>query len=332
MRVMDATGLGRPGITRHGLFADIRGDDGAPPLLFLHGGPGQGCHDFMALQGDRLARSVRVVGLDQRGVDRSAQLPETGENPAVTIADLIADCEAARRALGIERWAVLGHSFGGNLALRYAVACPDAIEAVIFENPVWDMALSCRAALPHIAALLAAPGRDKQAEARTARESASRETAPRSLRAAYLAALEALGEDRENFFVPSAGTRERMRRLRQARPATGEAERQAIEASTLRHHVAISSSDAFFEPVLPLQAKLRCPALLITGALDPITSAEQREAFGASSPARRSARFPRAGHFVHADEPDAYAGAVTSFLRGDRVTATASGEAPPSGW
>lgn len=206
MRVMDATGLGRPGITRHGLFTDIRGPDDAPPLLFLHGGPGQGCYDFMALQGDRLARSVRVVGLDQRGVDRSAQLPETGGNPAVTIADLIADCEAARRALGIERWAVLGHSFGGNLALRYAVACPDAIEAVIFENPVWDMALSCRAALPPIAALLAAPGRDKQAEARTAREAASRETAPRALRAAYLAALEALGEDRENFFVPSAGT------------------------------------------------------------------------------------------------------------------------------
>ena len=38
-------------ITRHGLFVDVRGDTGSPPLLFLHGGPGQGCRDFMAMQG-----------------------------------------------------------------------------------------------------------------------------------------------------------------------------------------------------------------------------------------------------------------------------------------
>ena len=45
-------------ITEHGHFADVRGDPGAPALLFLHGGPGQGCYDFMALQGDLLAASV----------------------------------------------------------------------------------------------------------------------------------------------------------------------------------------------------------------------------------------------------------------------------------
>jgi hypothetical protein len=37
-------------LTRHGLYTDIRGDAAAPDLLFLHGGPGQGCHDFMAVQ------------------------------------------------------------------------------------------------------------------------------------------------------------------------------------------------------------------------------------------------------------------------------------------
>jgi proline iminopeptidase len=319
-------------ITSHGLFADVRGAAGAPALLFLHGGPGQGCYDFMALQGDRLARSAQVVGLDQRGVDRSAPLPENGQDPAVTIADLIADCEAARRALRIERWAVLGHSFGGNLALRYAAACPDQVAAVVFENPVWDISLSCRAALPRIAALLAEPGRDRHAEARAAGEAASRESTPRALRAAYLAALEALGTDRENFFVPGAATRERLRRIRQARPGESEPERRASEASTWRHHRAISSSDGFFEPVLPLLAKLRCPALLIAGAFDPVTSAGQRAAFRAASPAGQSMRFGRAGHFVHADEPGAYAEAVTGFLRGDRITQVAADGARPSGW
>jgi pimeloyl-ACP methyl ester carboxylesterase len=83
-------------------------------------------------------------------------------------------------------------------------------------------------------------------------------------------------------------------------------DRQASEAGTLRHHRELSGSDAFFEPVLPLLAELRCPGLLITGALDPITSGQQREAFHAS-PTGQSARFPHAGHFVHADEPGAYA-------------------------
>jgi len=106
-------------ITRHGLYADIRGDQDAPALLFLHGGPGQGCHDFMALQGDLLAKSVRLIGLDQRGVDRSAPLPD---GATLTIADLVDDCESVRAELGIDRWAVAGQSFGGGLALRLDAA------------------------------------------------------------------------------------------------------------------------------------------------------------------------------------------------------------------
>jgi pimeloyl-ACP methyl ester carboxylesterase len=129
-----------------------------------------------------------------------------------------------------------------------------------------------------------------------------------------------------------AATRERLRQIRQARPGGSEPERQASEASTWRHHRAISSSDGFFEPVLPLLPALRCPALLITGKLDPVTSAGQRGAFHAASPANQSLTFPGAGHFVHADEPGAYAGAVTGFLSGGRVTQTVADEARPSGW
>jgi proline iminopeptidase len=69
-------------LTRHGLYTDRRGAAAASALLFLHGGPGQGCHDFMAIQGDLLAESVRLIGIDQRGVDRSAPLPVKGDGEA----------------------------------------------------------------------------------------------------------------------------------------------------------------------------------------------------------------------------------------------------------
>jgi proline iminopeptidase len=80
-----AAGLVRINGTR--LFVDDRGDAAASPLLFIHGGPGQSCYDFMQLQGDRLARRLRIIGVDQRGTLRSDPLPP---EPALTAAVLIA--------------------------------------------------------------------------------------------------------------------------------------------------------------------------------------------------------------------------------------------------
>ncbi len=294
-------------LTRHGLYTDIRGDAGAPPLLFLHGGPGQGCHDFMALQGDLLAASVRLIGLDQRGVDRSAPLPVDAR---LTIADLISDCEAVREELGIERWAVLGQSFGGALALRYAAAHPAAITAVAFENPVWDLAATSRAALARVALMLTERGRHDAAL--TALAAAGREAPARSLRAAYVAALAALGEDREVFFVPNPATRARLADIRRAREWPPGA---AGDEGSARHHLAITEDDGAYESLLGLLPRLAAPALLITGGYDPLTTPGQRDAFRRASPRHRLLEVAGAGHFVHADDPLRYAGAVSAFVR-----------------
>jgi proline iminopeptidase len=66
---------------------------------------------------------------------------------------------------------------------------------------------------------------------------------------------------------------------------------------------------------LPLLTRLSAPALLITGGRDPLTSAEQKDAFRKASPRNQILKFQKAGHFVHADEPDSYAKAVTEFIR-----------------
>lgn len=312
-------------LTSHGLYADIRGDAAAPALLFLHGGPGQGCHDFMALQGGVLAASVRLIGLDQRGVDRSAPLPEGAR---LTIADLISDCEAVREELGIARWAVLGQSFGGSLALWYATAHPAVITAVAFENPVWDLAASSRAALARVALMLTERGRHDAAL--TALAAAGTEDSARSLRAAYVAALEALGEDREVFFVPNPATRARLGKIRQAhdRPAGA-----AGDEGSMRHHLAITGDDRAYESLLGLLPRLAAPALLITGGYDPLTSPGQRDAFRRASPRHRLLEVPGAGHFVHADEPLQYASAVSDFVHAaaGNLSGSGTGRVPATG-
>jgi len=322
-------------LTSQGLYTDIRGDADAPAMLFLHGGPGQGCHDFMAIQGDLLGRSVRLIGIDQRGVDRSAPMPvktdsEDGRRAeggaGLTVADLVEDCEAVRQALGIERWAVAGQSFGGRLALRYAAAYPGHTSAVIFENPVWDMAASVRAALPPIAAMLAERGNTKAAQAALA--AAGGEQAAGPLREAYLAALRALGEDRESFFVPSAETRARLAEVRRAHERP---EGSAGDEGSLRHHLAIVADPASEEPIQHLLSGLPVPLLLIVGGRDPLTSPQQREAFLAA-PRSQVLEVPAAGHFVHADDALQYASAVSAFVRSVAGDLSGTGWVPATGW
>jgi proline iminopeptidase len=243
------------------------------------------------------------------------------------VAGLIEDCEAVRQALGIERWAVAGQSFGGRLALRYAAAHPGHTSAVIFENPVWDMAASTRAALPRIAAMLAERGNTKAAQAALAAAGGDRAVGPQH--EAYLAALSALGEDREAFFVPGADTRAR---LAEVRAAHERPDGSAGDEGSMRHHLAIMADPASQEPAQHLLAGLSAPLLLIVGGHDPLTSPEQRAAFR-SAPRSQVLEVPAAGHFVHADDPLQYASAVSDFVRsaaGD-LSGTGTGQVPATG-
>jgi len=99
-------------------------------LLLVHGGPGASC-DYFRYQAELLSQHINVVLFDERGVRRSD--PINQENFDFQI--LIDDMDDIRKALNIEKWSVLGHSFGGLLTLLYATKYSDDIESVIFECP-----------------------------------------------------------------------------------------------------------------------------------------------------------------------------------------------------
>ena len=104
-----------------GLWTAVTGN--GPPVVLLHGGPG--LWDYLAPLAALLDDSLTVVRFDQRGCGRSA-----GHDGPFTIAQAVDDLDQLRAALGFERWAVAGHSWGAELALRYAARHPGRVTAL----------------------------------------------------------------------------------------------------------------------------------------------------------------------------------------------------------
>ena len=96
-----------------------------PPLVCLHGGPG--LWDYLAPLAALLDDTFMVVRFDQRGCGRS-----TGHDGPFTIEQAVDDLEQVRAALGFDRWAVAGHSWGADLAIHYAARHPDRTVAAVY--------------------------------------------------------------------------------------------------------------------------------------------------------------------------------------------------------
>jgi pimeloyl-ACP methyl ester carboxylesterase len=134
----------RPDAEQITVFArEVADPDGRerPFLLFLQGGPGNEAprpSRYPSTPGwlDRALQDYRVLMLDQRGTGRSTPIgalqgltaQEQAERLTHFRADaIVRDAEAIRRAMGVERWSVLGQSFGGFCATTYLSLAPEGL-------------------------------------------------------------------------------------------------------------------------------------------------------------------------------------------------------------
>jgi proline iminopeptidase len=108
-----------------------------PGVVVLHGGPGAH-HEYLLPQFDALARGRELIYYDQRGGGRS---PVPRDVP-VGWEDQVADLDALRVHLGLERLTLAGYSWGGLLAILYALEHRDRMErmALISPAPTWRAA------------------------------------------------------------------------------------------------------------------------------------------------------------------------------------------------
>jgi proline iminopeptidase len=102
------------------------------PLVLMHGGPGLDHTSLLPLK--PLAHQFTLIYYDHRCNGRS----EGPEVTSMTWENLTADADALRQALGFEKWAILGHSFGGNVALEYALRYPQYLSHLLLMDTGGD--------------------------------------------------------------------------------------------------------------------------------------------------------------------------------------------------
>lgn len=119
----------------------IKSKDGTPiyfrtygsgqPLIVINGGPGMNSNGFENLA-KKLSTHYKAIIYDQRGTGRS--ILSKLDSTTITMDLMVEDVEAIRKYFKLDKWSVLGHSFGGMVASLYAVKYPERIDKMILSS------------------------------------------------------------------------------------------------------------------------------------------------------------------------------------------------------
>lgn len=294
------------------IWYDIYGAEHSDTLLYLHGGPGASCLDFVN-QAKALSGKMKVVIFDQLGVLRSDGI---AENESYSMEYQIEMVEEMRKILGIEKWSVLGHSYGGMLAVLYASACPDSIHKIILECPsLWfeDSARSTAEYLSeHIHSLNNGEAVKLWEKVRFADYQDKTEVVW------DLSALLGYVTDMELRFYLHGITLEEYEMSMDTSDIANEMWSKGEQhLKKLLETLAAGSAQKrvlMTDDLLPLIPKIAAPMLLINGKYDPACSKHQIEYIMNSAQDVTQAVFENSGHFPRLEEAEKYTNTVLSFL------------------
>jgi proline iminopeptidase len=287
------------------LYVEEHGAENEEALLYLHGGPGSSCLDFCHYQAQALSSSLRVIAIDQRGVLRSEPLQE---EERCGIDDLIADCEALRKYLNIEQWSVLGHSFGGFVALLYAHRCPQYVQKVLYEAPSFDLGLSMRALLKKAKTYFESSESCDTEHAVQCDTYLQNCSSTEELWNAWRDVIRLLGDRKDYIYFHGIEPQE-YNRIHEAANIAAE-----LWQRTQLHTRKIEEDGKVFTSLLPLLSEVTQPSLLLHGALDPVCCTEQKERFERDCANGRVTVFDNSAHFPRLEEAEKYTTEVLKFI------------------
>lgn len=255
-----------------------------PAVLLIHGGPGSYDHSYLKPHFGRLAGAAQLVYVDLRDHGRSARHRVEDWSFELCADDLAAFCAA----LGLARPVVLGHSMGGFIALLLAARHPESVGALVLQSTMARFDLERMV------------GDFRRVAGAEVAELAARD---------YGGSPVSDGEWARIF------------------AAFGPVVPGAEELARRRQNLALGPRGMDLMRRLDLTSELprvRCPTLVSTGALDPVTSAAAAEEMARGLPPHlgRLVILDGAGHFPWLDRPDAYFSLMADFV-------TTCRDAPP---
>jgi proline iminopeptidase len=256
------------------------------PLLLMHGGPGADHWTLLSFR--QCADQFTLIFYDHRCNGRSQGAPVS----SMTWENLTADADALRQKLGYERWAVLGHSFGGHVALEYALRYPDSLSHLVLLDTGGDS----RWAQQNAANLLASRGYSLK-KVELVRRWFNGEFAPREM----LPTLIRIGS--AYSYQPSLWLA--------ARDLIGGQWRTKLQPEALifagRHLVRGWT-------VMNRLGEIKVPTLVMAGRDDFVFPPEHQRELAAGIPGARLRIIERAGHNPHSERTAEVIAALREFL------------------
>jgi len=250
------------------------------PLIVLHGGPGLD-HSMFRPYLDPLGDEFRLLYVDERGQGRSDRVdPET-----LSLEVFARDVDLLAEALGIQRFALLGHSFGAIIATKHATELGTAAAYVISGGGDSSDAL-----LDDVHASLEAMGEAGDA-------------------------IEASWEQEK-----TVTTEDELKELLRTQmpfhfagdPPPGYGDDTVGTPDVLRHFANIGYGDFDYTPVL---SRVSSPTLVIVGARDRTTTPRAARALHEGIAGSELVVLPGVGHMSFVETPEPYIEAVRTFLR-----------------
>lgn len=275
------------------LWYRVAGRGSGVPVVFLHGGPGQGSQSFAKYAGPELEKGLRMVYLDQRRRGRS----ERPWNQAYSIDLIVDDLEKLRVAWGVPRLALIGQSFGTVIGMEYAARYPDRVSHLVLAAGVTDI----RQAMDIQCARL--EREDPEAFARARAALSEGDTRRCNIFQAYEGAAFRAFLDRNMYPNPETQKLVDGADVEGGLKNTGEIGRALFAAGLMEYR--FDKAD-----------RLTMPVLVIAGGKDFQAVAEPQRALAGRVPRGRYLEYPESGHFMFVEEPARFGRDVTAFITG----------------
>lgn len=272
----------RVNINGNQLVVDVLGEDGAPVLIAHHGAPGLGSRAEPRASFGPLSDTFRVIVFDARGSgDSEGRAPYTHEQWA-------ADVEGLRRWAGVERFVMAGGSYGGFIAMEYAIRYPHRLHALVLRDTAADNSNGDAARRNAEASTRVRIDMEKldRVFAGRVRDNEDLEACWREILPLY-----------DHNYDPSVV--------------------EARAKSTTYRYEAHNFAFAVNQPAYDVKGRLpeiTCPTLVTVGRGDWITPVECSETIASLIPDSRLVVFEKSGHSPQVEEAEAWRATVREFL------------------